>query len=527
MSEAAGSTGAGASASAPSSGSARRATILGAASPVVTTGTPTGDRALVRRVRRRLVLWSGGITLVILAVLGSAVYLGVAGSLRASSETLLRERATDLGLAVRLAPELPSPSRPGRIPLGIVFGGRASGTLAVIITPDERVVGGPPGGSVEPDPDGVVAARASGQDVIRELRYGDTPVRVLSRPITVAAGTYVVQILADRGAEERTLGQLAVVLLVGGLGGLVLAIAGGWIYASRALHPIRESMRRQREFAADASHELRTPLAVARAGVDFIARHPTARVAEMDDTISDVRAGLDHMTDLVETLLLLARSDSGAVELERSEVDLADLAATALAGLGPLAATRSVQLHLDAEPVEMRGDPLRLRQLVAILVDNAIRHGRAGGNAWVRVARGERAGGPAGSAGSGGSAPSAGSGGSAPPAGSGGSAPSAGSGGSAPSAGSGGSAPSAGSAATARPAASAPIILEVDDDGPGIPAGDRARIFDRFWRGQAAPAGGAGLGLSIAAWIAERHGGSISAGERPGGGARFVVRLAG
>ncbi len=361
--------------------------------PRGSSGTPTPDRGLVRRVRRRLVLWSGGITLVILLVLGSAVYVGVDGSLRSTSETLLRERATQLALAVTVAPVRPESNAPGRLPLGLIFGGRASGTLAIVITPQGSIVGGPPGfGAVAPDPDGAALARSSDADVVRELRYGDVPIRALSRPISIAAGTYVIQVAADRGAEQRTLGQLALVLLLGGLAALALAVIGGWIYASRALLPIRELLRRQREFAADASHELRTPLAVARAGVDYIARHPEARVADLGDTIADVGAGLDHMTGLVDTLLLLARADSDSIELEKVEVDLADLAAAALDGLRPVAVERGVALHLDATPVETTGDPLRLRQLITILVDNAIRHGQRAGNVWVHVgAAGSRA----------------------------------------------------------------------------------------------------------------------------------------
>jgi signal transduction histidine kinase len=429
-------------------------------------GTPAADRGLLRRVRRRLVLWSGGITVVILLVLGTVVYVGVAGSLRATSETLLRERASQLAAVAITARDRPAPDQPGRLPVGLVFGGRASGTLAVVITPDGGIVGGPPGFGAAPDPDGAALARSGGTEVIREIRYGEVPIRALSRPVTITGELFVVQVAADRDAEERTLGQLAMVMLLGGIGALALAIVGGWLYASRALLPIRESLRRQREFAADASHELRTPLAVARAGIEYVGRHPTARVAEMDETLGDVRAGLDHMADLVDTLLLLARADSDSIELETVDVDLADQAATALAGLAALAAERGVQLHFDAVPVEMAGDPLRLRQLVTILADNAIRHGRQGGNAWVRVAcEGADAGGMG------------------------------------------------------------PAVLVVEDDGPGIPAADRGAVFERFWRGSSAAPGGAGLGLSIAAWIAERHRATIEVTERPNGGARFRVRF--
>ena len=67
--------------------------------------------------------------------------------------------------------------------------------------------------------------------------------------------------------------------------------------------------------------------------------------------------------------------------------------------------------------------------------------------------------------------------------------------------------------------------LAVDDQGPGVREEDMAHVFDRFWRARGAPAGGTGLGLAIAAWIAQRHGGTIGVTNRPEGGARFAVRL--
>jgi signal transduction histidine kinase len=68
-------------------------------------------------------------------------------------------------------------------------------------------------------------------------------------------------------------------------------------------------------------------------------------------------------------------------------------------------------------------------------------------------------------------------------------------------------------------------IVSVEDDGPGIRSDDLPRVFDRFWRAADAPEGGFGLGLAIAAWIVERHGGRIRAENRPSGGARFTAEL--
>jgi signal transduction histidine kinase len=169
------------------------------------------------------------------------------------------------------------------------------------------------------------------------------------------------------------------------------------------------------------------------------------------------------LTSLVEDLLLLARSDSGAISLERVPIQLDDVATDAAATFGKQAAAAGVHLVVDPEPAPVAGDPTRLRQLVTILIDNAVRHSPAGGT--VRV--------------------------------------------------------------TVRPAATAAgaTTLAVDDAGPGVAAEHRARVFDRFWQAPGAPAGGTGLGLAIAKWIAEHHDGAISVDTSDLGGARFTVTL--
>ena len=91
------------------------------------------------------------------------------------------------------------------------------------------------------------------------------------------------------------------------------------------------------------------------------------------------------MTAIVEDLLLLARSDSGAVELERVPVDLGDVAADGASALGKPATDRGVRVEVDPQPAVVTGDPARLRQLVMILVDNAIRHSPTDGRVGVAV----------------------------------------------------------------------------------------------------------------------------------------------
>ncbi len=351
------------------------------------TGVQSGDARLLRRVRWQLVAWSGGIVLIVLVALGVVLSIAVARSLEATATAQLQQRADSLARVIARDPDRPGPGRP---PVGFAFGGPSSGTFAFVSSPSGELYG-PSGLDIPsglPDDSGLVAARLTGAIDIRTVDVEGTPVRILSEPIERGGFVYVLQVGQDITAERNTVGTMITVLAVGGLVALVVALAAGAVIARRALVPIRDALRRQREFAADASHELRTPLAVVRASAEHLRRNPDKRVREVGTAVDDITAETDHLTALVEDLLLLARSDSGAVELTHEPVDLADVAADATGALAGLAAESQVRIALDPEPVQVVGDAARLRQLVTILVDNAIRHGPLGGTVTV-TARGE------------------------------------------------------------------------------------------------------------------------------------------
>jgi signal transduction histidine kinase len=355
---------------------------------------------------------------------------------------------------------------------GFIFGGGGSGTYALILDPNGNAILGP---RDQPPPPGLpykagvtAAAASTSAGDIQTTVIGPTPVRILTQSIAIPGrGTYTIQVVQDRTTEQRTLGVILTVLVIGGLLVLMVSFGFGTIYARRALIPIRESLgtqrlalRRQREFAADASHELRTPLTVIRSSVDYLDRHRDEPVATVGTALEDIDDEVRHMTSIVEDLLLLARSDSGAVALEHVPVDLGDVAADGASAMGKPATDRGVRVVVDPQPAVVAGDPARLRQLVMILVDNAIRHSPTDGRVGVAVR-------------------------------------------------------AVGSGAS----------LVVEDDGPGIRPEDMPHVFERFYRAQGAPGGGTGLGLAIAKWIVDRHGGRIEVANRTEGGARFEVSL--
>jgi signal transduction histidine kinase len=419
------------------------------------------DVRLLRRVRWRLVAWSAGSTLVLLMLLGLALYLSVNASLAAAGERQLTEQCNTVrGYLRQLPPGGLSGSGTdgghGGPAIGRTeFGGPGSGTISIIVDQAGQFVGQVPFNTIDlPVMDGVQAALRGATDV-RLASVDGAPVRVMSAPVVIDGQQDVVQVLQLRTAEERTLTTLLLVLVFGGLAVLATAAAVGFVYAGRALVPIRESLRRQRDFAADASHELRTPLAIVRGSVEHLRRHRDSPVGQVGEALADIESEVGRLTGLVDDLLLLARSDSGIVELRREAVDLGEVAGEVVQRLRSQAEARGVRLSLDAAPVTTTGDADRLRQLTAILVDNAIGHASEGGTVSIAIRDEPR-----------------------------------------------------------------PTIV-VEDDGPGIRSDDLPHLFDRFWRAADAAPGGTGLGLAIAAWIVERHGGEITASNRAEGGARF------
>ena len=426
------------------------------------------DASLLRATRWRLVAWSGGITLLILLVLGSGFYVVVGRLLEDASVARLENRVA------QVIPDQPT-DLDDMPPLERLLGGASSGTFAYLISADGFIFRPPFGGPADlPDTTSVSTAVEAGRD-LRTTTVDDVPFRVLSLR---AAGSVLspsrgrvpiaaIQVVEDRVAEQEALDLMLEVLILGGAAAVVLAVLAGAFYSQRALVPIRDSLaaqrsalRRQRDFAADASHELRTPLTIIRSSVDDLRLHADQPVRSVGAALDDIEAEVGQITGLVEDLLLLARSESGALDLTFEPVELGDLAATTAAAMAGPARERGVAIAIDPEPVMVSGDRTRLRQLITILTDNGVRHSPPGSTLTVRV-RGR----------------------------------------------------------------DGEALLTVDDQGSGIVAEDLAHVFDRFWRGRQQNREGAGLGLAIAQSIVLRHGGEISASDRAEGGARFTVRL--
>jgi len=247
------------------------------------------------------------------------------------------------------------------------------------------------------------------------------------------------------------------------------------------------SEQRLRQFVADASHELRTPLTSIRGFAELYRRGGAPPGPQLDETMSRIEGEAGRMGVLVEDLLLLARLDLQRAPVRRP-VDLLEIAADTIRDAYARVPDRPVRLAaLDDDsdtfvPPTVLGDEHGLRQVATNLVANALQHTMAGAQVTVRVGRvaGHR--------------PARGS-------------------------------VHAGTVVTGVPLA----VLEVSDDGPGVPALHAPRVFERLYRADSSRSrgrgGGSGLGLSIVAAIVHGHGGWVELDPPRGRGATFRVLL--
>ena len=236
---------------------------------------------------------------------------------------------------------------------------------------------------------------------------------------------------------------------------------------NETLGRLEESFDRLRRFTADASHELRTPLTALKS-VGEVGVREGRDPEQYRDVIGSMLEEADRLAQLVDALLVLTRADRGSVPVDGGPVDLGALAEDVADCLRVLADDKKQELSVErgAPGVVVKGDRSALRSVVMNLLDNAVKYTPEGGRIRIAVRRD-----PDGTA-----------------------------------------------------------VLEVTDDGPGIPPELHGKVFDRFFRVERESRGrrdGAGLGLSIALRIVERHHGTIEVESAPGRGSTFRVRLPG
>ncbi|HUF54270.1 MAG TPA: ATP-binding protein [Dehalococcoidia bacterium] len=184
--------------------------------------------------------------------------------------------------------------------------------------------------------------------------------------------------------EQEALRRLIFFLLIGGAAGIALSTLGGYLLAGRALRPIKDAMDSQRTFVADASHELRTPLSLIRANAEILKREGAGDQEGLDDIIKET----DHLSYLVGQMLTLARSDVREAPFTLEPVELSNITADVVRQAQVLAEQKQITLSYEnTGGVIVAGDEQRLRELTLILLDNALKYTDDGGQVSVAVSQ--------------------------------------------------------------------------------------------------------------------------------------------
>ena len=331
--------------------------------------------------------------------------------------------------------------------------------------------------------------------------------RLYLSPARFGTQSFVVVAAQSRAHQEETLEDLRVAMFATAPVALLVASLGGYILARKSLRPVvrmsekaraigatnlservevanprdelgelaatlNELLGRldrafsdQRRFMADASHELRTPMAILQGELDVTLSRNDRNAAEYRESLEVMRRTVRRLMRIVRDLFLLARSDAGDIPPRREPLYASDVVQQTVRAYKNVAAERNVSVVATcADDVRISGDEDLLQRLIGNLIENAIRHTRAGTEVSVRCSvENEHA------------------------------------------------------------------RIEVSDHGAGVPAECSERIFERFFRVDAARTAsngsGAGLGLPIARWIAEAHGGKLWLDRSSDDGSVFVVVL--
>lgn len=311
----------------------------------------------------------------------------------------------------------------------------------------------------------VADAAESGEPLLANIVLPFERYRVLARPVTRNGETIGV---LQSGLSLRDVDEAIAKLVIGALLiiplALGLAALGAWFLAAKALRPIEDNLRRQRQFIQDASHELRTPLAIIQSNIDVSLQNPNPTVPQLKDKLNTVNETARRMGKIITDLFTLSTSDSQLLKLKPRLVQIDRTARDVVKQMRSLARKKDQELKLgDAEELIVYADEDRLKQITTIFVDNAIKYTQKGGTISVSV--------------------------------------------------------------TKTPAIDF-AKLSIVDNGPGISRENQERIFERFFRvdkSRSRELGGNGLGLAIASTLVQRQRGHITVQSKEGEGTRFDV----
>jgi heavy metal sensor kinase len=355
----------------------------------------------------------------------------------------------------------------------------------------------------------LVRETASRPSVLGYVSGGPAGFRAFSRPLPAAGQNFTLVVLQSLHPQQEMMGDIRNTFLWAIPVALLLASIGGYLLARASLAPVaamasqarrmgaenlhdrlevanqrdelgqlansfnqllerlEKSFELQRRFVADASHELRTPVAILRGETEVALSKPDRGPAEYREALAILRDESQRLAHIIEDLFTLTRADAGQYPLTLRELYLDELASDVLHHARSLVITKNITLSSSIDPdLPLEADESLLRRLLLNLLDNAIKYTPQGGAVSLSCKKLEEQ-----------------------------------------------------------------YVVSVTDSGPGIPTEIQPRVFERFFRADKTrsrserDSGGAGLGLSIARWIAEAHHGRLELTRSDSSGSTFTLYL--
>lgn len=463
---------------------------------------------MLESVRVRLTLWYTGVLALVLVVIALATYFILWRGTAQRTDTSLAELAD--AFLTTLHDELKDQNGPDALKLAaqeaIVEHRYRDVVFAVLAPSGSLVITSQDPSPVNPSPDRsaqmlfssnsfleFVAASSHSDRLYRNLPGRGVSYRAYARQFAAKGETCTLVVLQSLRAQKELLAEIARTFAIVIPMAILLASGGGYFLARKSLAPVvsmsrqagrigaanlherllvlnendelghlarafndlldrlAQSFERQRRFMADASHELRTPAAILHGEAEVALAQDARSPEEYRESLAILREEAQRLSKIVEDLFTLARADTGQLPLRPREFYLDEMVSECVRSARSLALGNGIELTCNAaEEMPICGDEELLRRMTMNLLDNAIKYTPRGGHVTVECLR-----------------------------------------------------------------QNGKYVLNVRDSGPGIPAGAQSHVFERFFRVDKVRShaekdgGGAGLGLSIAQWIAEAHHGRL------------------
>jgi two-component system, OmpR family, sensor kinase len=451
-------------------------------------------------VRARLTLWYTAILALVLIIFSAVSYVLLAREIRAENDASLANTAHEFAAAFD-----PADRSRGR---DVLLDFRYSDREILVLSPAAEVVVVSKSKIAAEERRRIEAFVRAGGTGLHTIPGGEEGqgVRIIATPISVVGTHYTVVVARDLSQQSDRLANAARAVFFGIPVALLVAAAGGYLLARKSFAPVtmmsmkarqigaetlderieignergelgflaatlngllerlQLAFESQRRFMADASHELRTPIAIIQGEADVALARSDRSADDYRESIEVMQRAARKLTRIVQNLFLLARGDAGRYPTSVSRFYLGEVVADCIRGMRSVAQARDIELTCSAaEDIVIVADEELIHRLVLNLVENAVKYTPVGGKVHAEVGTDD-----------------------------------------------------------------GHCMIRVSDTGLGIAPAEQERIFERFFRGDRARpqnAGGAGLGLPIARWIAELHGGELRLEHSDAGGSVFVAVL--